>query len=325
MESVAKSFLSVAVLERIEKEKALCAENHGVFVFVRFPGFGYDPKRATDRCDAKGRSFDGFVPERGGKRGERRKRRILLVEAGILSVAEPACGQGRRGRAELRRASTEINHHGIERSEFRGNRFAFLAQKIGVKRPATGEASRHHRTFHNPELLSIFGPGSKGCVIPLDGAGKRFRRLLQAGGLHAGAAPEIDFFFSSAEPRFRVAAGDYKGIAVFRTLDGAEGDLAAAARRLYRMAASVSEKAFWNAHNQIPFVRRNAARGKQPARRQKLWLPTLRGKEKCIRDKAETGLAGRSRLEFRRKVQGMAHRDLPRPGEVQRGISGIVR
>jgi hypothetical protein len=87
----------------------------------------------------------------------------------------------------------------------------------------------------------------------------------------------------------------------------------------------VRKKSGGDAHLHSPLLGRNATGGEKGLGRKQLRRPALRGQEKSIGRKTESGFTRRGILKFNREVQGVFLGDVPPLGKCEKRISGICR
>src|SRR5256885_12557164 len=148
---LSKHVAPIAVLQRIEKKKALCSHN----VWVLRPclcSFLRDQlQRSPNRFRARIRSFRGRASNRCCERRKRGERRLPLEESWILRVTQPARSQRwSRCHREFWHALVEIDHQRVRRNHFSGDGLLLFAQQLGHRCITVREASRRYRALHNP-------------------------------------------------------------------------------------------------------------------------------------------------------------------------------
>src|SRR5256885_1392588 len=90
---LSKHVAPIAVLQRIEKKKALCSHNGWVLRPCRCSFLRDQLQRSPNRFRARIRSLRSLASNRRRERRKRGERRLLLEESWILPVTESASSQ----------------------------------------------------------------------------------------------------------------------------------------------------------------------------------------------------------------------------------------
>src|SRR5947208_2956981 len=90
---LSKHVAPIAVLQRIEKKKALCSHHDWVLRPCRCSFLRDQLQCSSNRFRPRIRSFRGLASNRRRERGKRGERRLPLEESWILRVTEPARSQ----------------------------------------------------------------------------------------------------------------------------------------------------------------------------------------------------------------------------------------
>src|SRR5882724_3274373 len=267
---ISKHFTPILVLQRVKKQEALRMNDVRCFSPARLTLFWNQPKHAPDRFHARVHAFRGLSTNRRRECRKRGKRRILSVKSRVLRVAQPACSERRSRRSrKLRRVLVKIHHHGIRGNHLGCRRFnRIFVQNSRDRGIETREASRHHRTLHNPGRRRVLAAVSEHRVIRLDRSRQRLAHRTQARGILGFSRPEENFFFSSARLRGSVASRDYEGVRALPPLRSAKGHFSAAVRSFPLLAARAHQKSLGKMHAQFPSIRGHSTLGKETTRRQ---------------------------------------------------------